>query len=138
MAAHGWPYGEQRRRLVAFSLEGTATLPPQPPPRVPLPIGSPDFAVDSAAALRGARVFAARCTMCHGPGAIAAGQAPDLRASQIVLSAEAFAAVVKAGTLLTRGMPSYAEFTDARLEDLRHYIRRQAGSALSSVPARTP
>ena len=138
MAAHGWPYGEQRRRLVAFSLEGTTTLPPQPPPRVPLPISSPDFAVDSGAALRGGRVFAARCTMCHGPGAIAAGQAPDLRASQVVLSAEAFAAVVKGGALLTRGMPRYAEFTDARLEELRHYIRRQAGSALSRVPARTP
>ena len=139
VAAHGWPYGEQKRRLVAFSLQGTATLPPQPPPRVPVPINAPEFTVDTAKATRGGRVFGARCTMCHGPGAIAAGQAPDLRASAVVLSAEAFAAVVGSGALLSRGMPRYAEFSEARLEELRHYIRRQASSALARTPpARTP
>jgi quinohemoprotein ethanol dehydrogenase len=138
-AAHGWPYGEQKRRLVAFSLEGTAALPPQPPPRVPVPINAPEFTVDTTKAARGGRVFGARCTMCHGPGAIAAGQAPDLRASPVVLSPEAFAAVVREGGLLARGMPRYAEFSDARLEELRHYIRRQASSALARTPpARTP
>jgi quinohemoprotein ethanol dehydrogenase len=139
VAAHGWPYGEQKRRLVAFSLEGTATLPPQPPPRVPVPLTAPEFKVDTAASRLGARVFGARCTMCHGPGAIAAGQAPDLRASAVVLSAEAFAAVVRGGALLQRGMPKFAEFSDERLEELRHYIRRQASSALDRTPpARTP
>ena len=139
MAMHGWPFGEQKRRLVAFSLEGTATLPQQPPPRVPRPVEAPDFVIDTAAAARGGRIFGARCTMCHGPGAIAAGQAPDLRASPVVLSSEAFAAVVRAGALLNRGMPRYAEFSDARLDELRHYIRRQASSALARThPARTP
>jgi quinohemoprotein ethanol dehydrogenase len=76
--------------------------------------------------------------MCHGPGAVAAGQAPDLRASTVVLSAEAFAAAVRGGALLNRGMPRFAEFTDARLEELRHYIRWQAKGALDRMPARTP
>ena len=139
IAAHGWPYGEQKRRLVAFSLEGTATLPPQPPPRVPVPLTAPEFKVDTATAMRGSRVFNARCLMCHGPGAIAAGQAPDLRASAVVLSAEAFATVVRGGALLQRGMPRFGEFTDDRLEALRHYIRWQASSALARTPpARTP
>ncbi len=130
LAAHGWAYGAQRRRLVAFSLEGTAELPPQPPPLVPAPIASNDFIVDPAAATRGAAVFGARCVMCHGPGAVASGQAPDLRASAVVLSTSGFGAVVRGGALRAKGMPSFAEFSDQRLEALRHYIRQQANAGL--------
>ena len=31
-ASHGWAYGRQTRYLAAFALDGTATLPSQPPP----------------------------------------------------------------------------------------------------------
>lgn len=132
-AAHGWAYGAQRRRLVAFSLEGAAELPPQPGPVVTVPIGSEDFPVNVAAATRGAAVFAARCQWCHGFGALAAGMAPDLRASTVALSAAAFAEVVRDGGRKPRGMPQFAEFTDQRLEDLRHYLRQQADLALAAA-----
>ncbi len=133
-AAHGWAYGAQRRRLVAFSLEGTTELPPQPAPVVAVPIGSGDFPVDAAAATRGATVFGARCLGCHGLGAVAAGMAPDLRASPVVLSEAAFAEVVRDGGRKPRGMPQFAEFNDRRLEDLRQYLRQQADLALKAVP----
>ncbi len=136
-AAHGWAYGAQRRRLVAFSLDGTATLPPQPAPVVPVPIRA-DLAVESARAARGAPVFGVRCALCHGPGAVAGGTAPDLRASPVVTSIEAFTAVVRGGSLRPRGMPMFAEFTDMRLEDLRHYIRQQAELVLRAMPRPTP
>lgn len=132
-AAHGWAYGVHRRRLVAFSLEGTATLPAQPAPVVAAPIPSTDFPIDAAAAGRGSTVFVSRCRWCHGTGAVAAGMAPDLRASGVALSASAFAQVVREGGRRSRGMPRFAEFTDQRLEDLRHYLRQQADLALAAA-----
>ena len=64
--------------------------------------------------------------LCHGPGAVAGGNAPDLRASAIPLANEAFAAVVRGGTLLESGMPQFPELTDTELEQLQHYIRARA------------
>ena len=57
---------------------------------------------------------------------VAGGYAPDLRASSVPLSAEAFAAIVRDGALLNRGMPSFSEFSDDELSALRHYIRQRA------------
>ena len=131
-AAHGWAYGVHRRRLVAFSLDGSATLPAQPPPVVPVPLPSTDFPIDAGGAARGASVFVTRCRWCHGTDAVAAGMAPDLRASGVALSAGAFAEVVRGGSRRSRGMPGFSEFTDQRLEDLRHYIRQQADRALTA------
>ncbi len=51
--------------------------------------------------------------------------APDLRASGTVLSAAAFARVVRDGRN-SQGMPAYPELTDQQLTALRHYIREQA------------
>jgi quinohemoprotein ethanol dehydrogenase len=132
-ASHGWAYGVHRRRLVAFSLEGTATLPAQPAPVVAVPFPSTDFPIDAAAAARGGMVFVTRCRWCHGTDAVAAGMTPDLRASAVALSASAFAEVVRDGSRRSRGMPRFAEFTDQRLEDLRHYIRQQADKALAAA-----
>ena len=134
-AAHGWAYGVHRRRLVAFSLDGTATLPAQPPPVVPVPFPSTDFAIDADAARRGGAVFVTRCRWCHGTDAVTAGMTPDLRASAVPLSASAFAEVVRDGSRRSRGMPRFEEFTDQRLEDLRHYIRQQAEVALAAARA---
>jgi quinohemoprotein ethanol dehydrogenase len=133
LAAHGWAYGAQPRRLIAFSLEGKAALPPSPPPVVAVPIGATDFPVDAAAARRGSAVFLGRCAVCHGLDAIAAGMAPDLRASAVVLSATAFAEVVRDGSRRAKGMPPFGEFTDQRLADLRHYLRQQADLGLKAA-----
>jgi quinohemoprotein ethanol dehydrogenase len=68
--------------------------------------------------------------MCHGGGAIAAGIAPDLRASGVPLLREAFENVVRNGALSDNGMPIYRDLTDEQLESLRHYIRSRAEVAL--------
>ena len=126
--AHGWAYGVHTRTLVAFSLDGSATLPSQPPPTVPTPIEA-DFDVDPALAAVGAQLYG-YCSYCHGPGAISAGMAPDLRASALTLSEELFRSVVRDGTRAVGGMPAYADFTDEMLNAIRHYIRQQAEEAL--------
>jgi quinohemoprotein ethanol dehydrogenase len=133
VAAHGWAYGVHPRRLVAFSLEGKATLPPSPPPVAMTPIGAKDHPVDAAAAARGRTVYAGHCVTCHGRDAVAAGMAPDLRASAVVLSDVAFADIVRGGVRRERGMPRFAAFTDARLADLRHYVRQQAELGLAAM-----
>jgi len=70
----------------------------------------------------------------HGRGAIAAGMAPDPRASFVVASADQFARVVRGGTRAARGMPMYEAITDEQLTALQHYIRRQAETALTRKP----
>ena len=74
------------------------------------------------------------CVSCHGPGAISGGMAPDLRASPVVMQADAFARVVRDGARAIRGMPAYAQITDTELAALRHYIRQQADRALAPKP----
>ena len=66
IAKHGWTYGAQPRRLIAFSLEGTATLPPSPPPTVVQPLVAKEFGVNASLAERGRVEFGTRCGGCHG------------------------------------------------------------------------
>ena len=126
-AANGWAYGVHTRRLVTFSLEGSTRLPSLPPPTVVTPMDAPGFTVDPVLLPVGGNDFERTCAACHGGGAVAAGMAPDLRASAIVLSEEAFASVVRDGVRASRGMPEYADLTDRQLLALRHYIRYSAG-----------
>ena len=130
-AQFGWNAREHPRRLLAFALDAKASLPPTPPPRRVEPLDAPDFRVDEAAVPLGLEQYT-RCLLCHGPGAVAGGTAPDLRASPIPLDGAAFAAVVRNGSLESRGMPKFAELTDRELDALRHYIRYRARLATRS------
>lgn len=125
----GWDYGKHMRRLVTFSLDGTADMPAQPPPYFPQPIAAPEFEIDPALAEQGALEFGT-CLGCHGLDVIAAGMAPDLRASPIPLNLQSFAAVVRDGALVGGGMPGDPGITDAQLEALQHYIRQRARDTL--------
>ncbi len=66
-----------------------------------------------------------RCQLCHGPGAVAGGTAPDLRASPVPLNAAQFSLMVRTG-IEARGMPKFTELNDHELDALRHYIRYRA------------
>jgi len=125
----GWQYGRHERRLVAFSLEGEKSLPALPPPEAPVPLAGADFELDHGQAEVGADVYG-QCAACHGFDLVSGGLAPDLRASKLVLSSEAFSGVVRGGARRDLGMPSYEGLSDAQLDALRHYIREQARLAL--------
>ncbi|MFI4978893.1 MAG: PQQ-dependent dehydrogenase, methanol/ethanol family [Nevskiales bacterium] len=124
-AQHGWVGRNHPRRLLTYVLDGSATLPPSPPAAQPVPVDDAAFKVDPALAEKGKYLYQ-HCLICHGTAVVAGGFAPDLRASAIPLSAEAFAAVVKNGGLQSKGMPPFAELSDEDLTALRHYIRQQA------------
>ena len=125
LAAYKLDYRTQKRRVLTFALGGTAKLPASPRTEV-VAAADPGFRPDPAQAGRGALIFAYRCSICHGTDAVAAGVAPDLRTSQIPMSAEALASVVRDGALVPNGMPRFQEITDEQLADLRHYLRSRA------------
>ncbi|MEN2791334.1 PQQ-dependent dehydrogenase, methanol/ethanol family [Sphingomonas oligophenolica] len=124
-----WDYHSLKSRLLTFALGGKDRLPPTN-------FAIPPFADDPAMKLDPARValgkasFADRCAACHGPAAVSGGAAPELRRSQIPLSAETFRAVLHDGLLSSRGMPRFGEVSDEEIEALREYIRDRARAAI--------
>ncbi len=128
-ARWGWESRGHPRRLLTFTLDGKAWLPMSPPPSFAKAIAAPEFNVDPVKAEAGGREYV-RCLLCHGTAVVAGGNAPDLRASPVLLSAAAFAAIVRDGTLVSRGMPGFSELSDAQLESLRHFVRARARESL--------
>ncbi|HKK93908.1 MAG TPA: PQQ-dependent dehydrogenase, methanol/ethanol family [Longimicrobiales bacterium] len=118
----GWSYGQQMRRLVAFSLDGSVDMPPQPPRVVPEPLKA-DFAVDESRLALGGDTYERTCGVCHGGGGDAGGMAPDLRASPVVLDAEQFTDILRNGSRAPLGMPRFQGLGDEEIEGIRHYIR---------------
>jgi quinohemoprotein ethanol dehydrogenase len=123
-ARFGWDSRIHPRRLLTFVLDGTAKLPPTPPPTFAQPLDGPQVTVDEALVKEGIEQWS-RCQLCHGPGAVAGGSAPDLRASVIPLDAAMFSLTVRTGNE-ARGMPKFSELNDRELDALRHYIRYRA------------
>jgi quinohemoprotein ethanol dehydrogenase len=123
-ARFGWDPRVHPRRVLTFILDGKAKLPPTPPPTFASPLDGTEMDVDKTLVDEGIQQWS-RCQLCHGPGAVAGGTAPDLRASQIPLNAASFASNVRTGNE-ARGMPKFDELTDRELEALRHYIRYRA------------
>jgi quinohemoprotein ethanol dehydrogenase len=118
----------QARRVLTFALDGKVVLPAAV--RRPLQIAADDgFKPDLESQQRGLVLYAQRCGVCHGFRAAAVGAAPDLRGSAVPLSREAFALVLKQGTLVAGGMPQFDELSDAEIDDIRQYVRYEAASA---------
>jgi quinohemoprotein ethanol dehydrogenase len=113
----------QQRRVLTFVIGGKGKLASAPDP-VPPPDDT-GFIADPKRIAAGGMAFAVHCLQCHGDQAIGIGNGPDLRRSVIPLNGDAFERIVRDGVLETRGMPKYPEFSDQKLEDIRHYIRAQ-------------
>ncbi|MFN4147286.1 MAG: PQQ-dependent dehydrogenase, methanol/ethanol family [Runella sp.] len=121
----GWDYNRHTRRLIVFALDGKTSVPPQPAPYFPEPLLDPSFKIDEKLAAKGKNLYWS-CFNCHGSNVEAKGMAPDLRASPIVLSQEAFTLVVREGIKSNMGMPVFQELSDEDLLALRHFIRKKA------------
>jgi quinohemoprotein ethanol dehydrogenase len=139
-AGFGWRFRDSPRRALTFALDATAQLPPTPTPAAEKPLVSDSLKPEPALVKDGAGLFGIHCMTCHGASAISGGAAPDLRASAVPLSADAFKAIVQGGGLLSQGMPKFNDLSDAQLLAIRHYIRAQAlpdaqpGAAPASKP----
>jgi quinohemoprotein ethanol dehydrogenase len=125
---YGISYRDQKRRVLTFALGGNAVLPDTAPYHF-VATPDPDYRPDPAAAQRGAAAYGGTCLMCHGRNGYAAGDAPDLRASPVITSDEAFKAIVADGTLIARGMPHFDDMSKQTRDDIREYLRSLADAA---------
>jgi len=122
-AQDGWAYRAQMRRLVSFALDGAVELPAQAPPGYPEPLVSKDFRVDATLVTEGQESYVRLCWRCHGPAGVSGGTAPDLRASPVLLSKEAYLDVVLRGSRQDKGMPGFPNLDEAGAEAVQHYVR---------------
>jgi quinohemoprotein ethanol dehydrogenase len=132
----GWKYGAQPRRLLTFSLDGKALLPPTAPPDMNAnAVDDPAIVLKQADVAAGKEMFMA-CAVCHGRDLVSAGApAPDLRESQLALNPDAFWAVVHDGGLIQRGMPRFDFFTREQVMQIYAYIRSGARDVLTQQPS---
>ena len=114
-------------RILAFKLDGTASLPPYMPaaPRPATVVKKePDW---TEATVREGATNYGNCVFCHGFSAISIGVVPDLRRSPIIADKEAFANVVLKGALESQGMPNLSNrVTPAQLETIRACLADRA------------
>jgi quinohemoprotein ethanol dehydrogenase len=131
----GWKFGVQPRRLLTFSLDGTAALPPTPPPEKSVKaVDDPSIQIKPEDVAAGHAMFLA-CGACHGRDLVSTGApAPDLRESQIALNPDSFYSVVHDGTLIQRGMPQFPMSRETVMK-LFAYIRAGAREALAAGKA---
>ncbi|KHK92761.1 PQQ-dependent dehydrogenase, methanol/ethanol family [Novosphingobium malaysiense] len=118
-------YRTQARRILTFTLDGKAVLPRLKPEPL-APVADPGFVPDASLQAKGLVAFARHCAVCHGVNTIAAGHAPDLRASPMPQDKDAFRSIVREGALVPNGMPRFEEFDDRQLAELAQYIRGEA------------
>jgi PQQ-dependent dehydrogenase (methanol/ethanol family) len=114
-------------RLLAFSLDGTAHLPPSNNSRQPFP-KPPAPEADAALAEQGRNVFdEGRCGMCHGLALdVGAGSVPDLRRINAA-TYSLFSQIVRGGLYKSAGMPVFADvLREDELPALKAYIINEA------------
>jgi quinohemoprotein ethanol dehydrogenase len=108
-------------RLVAFKLNGTATLPADPPPARPLVAITETLA--PAAIETGKDLYLNLCARCHGLGTRSANVVPDLRRSPALVDRELWRTIVEDGALQNTGMIAWKSFLPAGgAEAIRAYV----------------
>jgi quinohemoprotein ethanol dehydrogenase len=125
---------QNRSRVLAFRLGGTAQLPAPPP--MPAPLKPPERFADAAKLPIGKLVFESYCSVCHGDTAVGAGVLPDLRWSPMLASADTWRSVVLEGSRTQNGMVSFAQVLTPDLAELvRAYVVARANDTYPQVLA---
>jgi quinohemoprotein ethanol dehydrogenase len=133
-------YYTQPRRVLTFAIGGKENV-PSGTPYAPQALLDPAYKPNAASEARGGELYG-HCITCHGINAVSGGSAPDLRASGVPTSPDAFAQVVRDGALVAAGMPRFEELSDADLADLRRFIQAKAHllraeQSLAQAPGQT-
>jgi quinohemoprotein ethanol dehydrogenase len=121
-------------RMLAFKLNGTATLPPEPP-LAPPPPNLPQMVASPEALSVGKARYDLYCARCHGFDTVSANVIPDLRRSPMLADKDAWHTVVIDGVLAERGMVSWAQYLTADdAEAVRAYVAAQARALFPAEP----
>ena len=93
-------------RILAFRLDGEASLPPRPAASVAAIPEPPSMEVDAAMLAAGKDLYYDRCVACHGMNVAGGGVLPDLRHATAETHAT-WDAIVLGGSRLDKGMPAF-------------------------------
>jgi quinohemoprotein ethanol dehydrogenase len=111
--------------LVAFTLDGSARLPPDPD--VAQPANPPAETASAQDVLAGESHYGRFCSRCHGIETVSSNVIPDLRRSAVLRSPEAWQQIVIGGALADHGMVSWSPFlTAVDAEQIRRYVGEKA------------
>lgn len=113
-------------RVLAFSLNGTDTMPVPPPPSDRQLAPPPDQA--SAATISAGKLqYHSYCSVCHGDSAVSGGVLPDLRFSSALSRPALWQNIVHDGALAGGGMVSFkSQLSPAEIETIRAYVIHRA------------
>jgi quinohemoprotein ethanol dehydrogenase len=115
-------------RMLVFTLDGKATLPPAPEFQQPV-LNPPPATADAATVKKGERLYQNSCSVCHGDVAVSAGVLPDLRYSAALTTTQWFD-IVLGGQLNQFGMVSFAkDLSHQDAENIRAYVIARANQS---------
>ena len=106
MLGRRWQNVKNVNRIIAFKLDGRATMPA--PPRIERQPEPPEIIADDMTVSRGKMLYHEHCYVCHGLDAQGGGVLPDLRYASAAVHASWFN-IVLGGALSERGMRSWAD-----------------------------
>lgn len=117
-------------RVLAFKLDGKATLPPLPQV-APARLHPPRPTVSVATARRGEGLYQRYCGTCHGDVAVSGGVLPDLRYSATLAKPQQWSEVVLGGSLQSQGMVSFSkELSPKDAEAICAYVILRANESV--------
>jgi quinohemoprotein ethanol dehydrogenase len=118
-------------RMLAFKLNGQASLPPLPEIEKQI-LHPPEATATAAEDSRGAALYQRYCSMCHGDVAVSGGVLPDLRYSSALANAQWFE-IVLGGLLKSNGMVSFEkELSRHDADAIRAYVIARANQAVAA------
>ncbi|WP_084705045.1 PQQ-dependent dehydrogenase, methanol/ethanol family [Beijerinckia mobilis] len=121
----GWTVNHSR--IIAFALDGNATLPPANNKGF-LPV-KPPAEFDKAQIKDGYFHYQTYCAGCHGDNGESGGVLPDLRWSGALHAKEAFYNVVGRGALTAFGMDKFdTSMTPEEIDTIRHFLIERANA----------
>ena len=114
-------------RLIAFALDANNPMPPAASEQAVVPKPPEQFGSEDVLAVGKELFNAGSCCICHGEQATGfTGSAPDLRASPMLKSEEAWYQVVVEGVKRSTGMIGHDYLSEEDAEALRAFVVKQA------------
>ena len=122
-------------KLIAFKLDGAATLPADPPAALPAWPVTVTASSSEQAVHEGSALYARLCVRCHGIGTRSRNVVPDLRRVPPLSDAATWKSIVIDGALEDAGMIGWKRFISAEdAEKIRLYVASQAQALASQAP----
>jgi glucose dehydrogenase len=117
-----------RSRILAYKLDGTATLPPAVS-HAHVAAAPPPLTANAETLAHGKAQYDYYCARCHGDHAVSGGVLPDLRLSSAATHA-AWDSIVADGALAGNGMIGFSRWISAaEIEAIHQYVIERAHAA---------